>query len=328
MLSIIVTLLLASCKNVDSRETNTTQPPAAPPTPEPWEAGPTVPVFPDRTEKVRDIAPGVQLSIVHVTGTGPGLPLRLFVYLPKGKHEAKSLPCVFIAPAGADYWGMEINATDIPEQTPYAQAGFAVVAYEVGGALPPEVQAHLSWEGLKPCVTEFMRCDGGLVNGKIAIDYALARLPEVDPARLYSCGHSSAAEQALDLCRGDSRIQACCAYAPPLDLIKNWGADDQTEKVFPGFRAFTERRSSLLHVADFKKPLFIFHADDDKSKCTLKECQVFVDELNAAHQPVTFQRVGTGGHYQSMIDRGIPAGIKFLTELGAKPLAPDFGTNP
>ena len=50
-----------------------------------------------------------------------------------------------------------------------------------------------------------MKADGGLVNGKIAIDYIMAKVPEIDPGQLFACGHSSAAVVALNFAAGDTR---------------------------------------------------------------------------------------------------------------------------
>ena len=113
--------------------------PASPPSVAPAQpAAPTGPIFPDRPA-TRWIAPAkgstapVEFYDMHITGTGPGLPMEVNLYLPNGRHDPKSLPCVFIAPAGAAMWGMTLGDGDRREHVPYALAGFAVVAYEVSG---------------------------------------------------------------------------------------------------------------------------------------------------------------------------------------------------
>jgi len=50
--------------------------------------------------------------------------------------------------------------------------------------------------------------------------------------------------------------------------------------------------------------------------------ETFVRSMQAAGKKIAFERVATGEHYQSMIDLGIPGGIKFMESLGAKPMPP------
>jgi dipeptidyl aminopeptidase/acylaminoacyl peptidase len=264
---------------------------------------------------------------MQVTGSGPGLPMELLLYLPVGRHEAKSLPCVFIAPAGAAMWGMAFDEGDRREHIPYAHDGFAVVGYEVSGAVPrPKDRSH-KYAELIGRVKEFMEAEGGLINARVAIEFALQKIPEVDLNQLYACGHSSAAIQALDLAASDRRIRACCAYAPATGFAKNW-SESKLTKFIPGFAAFATRDSPMSHIEEFSCPVFVFHADDDPNQvCTLSDNQAFADAMRNAKKDVTFQRVASGGHYMSMIKEGIPAGIAFLKAHGAKPLPPIIETN-
>ncbi len=54
---------------------------------------------------------------------------------------------------------------------------------------------------------KFKAAAGGVVNGKNAVEYVLAKLPEVDRDRLYAAGHSSAAIWALLFAEHESRIK-------------------------------------------------------------------------------------------------------------------------
>jgi acetyl esterase/lipase len=96
----------------------------------------------------------------------------------------------------------------------------------------------------------------------------------------------------------------------------------------PGYSVFLTAASPLRHVADFTCPVYLFHADDDTT-VPLADEQAFADAMKAAGKQITFDRVATGNHYQSMIDQGIPGGIKFMETQGAKPLPPNAtGANP
>jgi dienelactone hydrolase len=250
--------------------------------------------------------------------------MELNLYLPAGQHQPKSQPCVLIAPAGSGEHGGLIEDGDRPEHEPYVRAGFAVMAYELSGAIMGEKKKSYTYGDMKGPVARFMAADGGLINGQTAIEYLLKKVPEVDPAQLFACGHSSAATVALNLARGDNRIRACCAYAPQVDVEKWWNNAEIMEKIVPGFRTFPAKHSPLRHVAEFNCPVYLFHADDD-SAVPAADMEAFVKAMQTAGKKITFEHVATGDHYQSMIDQGIPGGIKFMESLGAKPLPPVAG---
>jgi acetyl esterase/lipase len=275
--------------------------------------------FPDRRSP-RMVSPEIELYAVRLEGNGAGLPMEVDLYLPAGRHEAKSLPCVLIAPAGTAMHGAIIDESDRAEHYPYVRAGFAVLAYELSGALADPQNPRITYGQISGPIKVFMQADGGLINGKIAIDYVLQKVPEVDPDQLYACGHSSAAVVALNFASGDSRIHACCAYAPRTN-VEEWWNDPKLDQAVPGFNAFAARKSPLRHVDEFTCPVFLFHADDDQM-VPLDDNQAFADAMKSAGRNITFQRVRTGGHYDSMIKEGIPAGIRFMEANGAKPKPP------
>jgi acetyl esterase/lipase len=275
--------------------------------------------FPQRPAP-RMVSPDVEFYVARFEGAGVGLPMEADLYLPAGRHEPKSLPCVLIAPAGTAMHGSVLDESDRAEHYPYVRAGFAVLAYELSGALAhPQAPKHTYGELMGP-IRAFMQADGGLINAQIAINYILRRVPEVDPNQLFACGHSSAAVVALNLAAGDLRIRGCCAYAPRTD-VEAWWNDPKLEEVVPGFNAFATRKSPLRHVDLFSCPVYLFHADDD-SMVPLADNQAFAEAMKQAGKQITFERVPTGDHYDSMIQQGIPRGIKFMESIGAKPQAP------
>ncbi len=275
--------------------------------------------FPDRpAAQIRGA--NIEFCSIDIPGSGPGRPMNLNLYLPAGRHEAHSLPCVLIAPAGSANHGSVIADNDRPEHLPYVRAGFAVVCYELSGALTnPSKRSH-TYAEVKGPITQFMEAQGGVVNGQIAIDYVLAKVPEVSPEQLYACGHSSAAVVALDLAVADSRIRGCCAYAPLTD-VETWWRDAKMERYVPGYDAFSAAHSPRHQVAHFNCPVLLFHADDD-SMVPLADNQAFSDAMKAAGKKITFSRVASGDHYESMIKEGIPQGIAFMEANGAHPLKP------
>jgi acetyl esterase/lipase/DNA-directed RNA polymerase subunit RPC12/RpoP len=282
----------------------------------------SVPVFPTRPPP-RRASGGVDVYQMTITGTGPALPMQVRLYLPAGRHDPQSLPCVFIAPAGTRLLhGSALDDGDTPEHLPYARAGFAVLAYELSGDVPNSHNANLKVRDLANPVRKFMDADGGLDNARVAIQLVLTTVPEVDPKQLFTAGHSSAATMALNLAAADQRIVAVAAYAPACDVEARWSANlTALNRMDPGATDFAAQVSPIKHVNQIACPVLLFHADDDTNVLT-SDNQAYADALQAAGKSVEFSRVETGGHYQSMIDHGIPAGIFFFRTHGAHPLAP------
>jgi dienelactone hydrolase len=280
--------------------------------------GPTKPIFPLRMSP-RSSSDNVDFYAVRVQGSGPAVPMTLWLYLPTGTHAPQSLPCVLIAPAGTRFiHGSVLAEGDRPEHLPYVHAGFAVIAYELSGDVPPTPGGRVRYGDLRDPVRAFAAADGGLANARVAIDYALARVPEIDPARLYAAGHNSAAVMALNLSMADSRIRAVAAYAPACDVEKRLASElPILERVIPGTTALAARVSPMQHVEAIKCPVLLFHADDDSRVATADNVAYYA-ALTAAGKTVEFRRVSSGDHYQSMIDQGIKAGIAFFQANGAK----------
>jgi dipeptidyl aminopeptidase/acylaminoacyl peptidase len=153
-----------------------------------------------------------------------------------------------------------------------------------------------------------------VVNGKNVLEYVLAKLPEVDPVRLYVAGHSSAATFALLFAEHEPRIKGCIAYAPLADLFGRAPSQRAaTEKRFPGLALLSPQDG----VAGMKCPVFVFHAEDDHV-ISIGITRPFVELLKQVNSNVTFHTVPTGDHYRSMIVAGIPQGIKWLKSLPAE----------
>jgi dienelactone hydrolase len=278
--------------------------------------------FPD-DRKIKMMIPGVEIYPMIINGTGPGIPMHVRLYLPANRHEAHSLPCVFIAPAGTRMlYGSELGDGDNPEHLPYARQGFAVLAYELSGDMPEDHNGRITFGQLKGPVQQFLAADGGLANARTAVDFVLAKVPEVDSNQLFAAGHSSAATMALNAVEADHRFRAVAAYAPACDVVTRWGNDlPKLNRVAPGASDWAERLSPLRHVNDISCPVLLFHADDDTNVKT-QDIEPYLSALQSAGKTVIFQHVPAGGHYQSMIDEGIPAGIEFFKAQGAKPLPP------
>ena len=231
---------------------------------------------------------------------------RLWIYTPKG--GGKRRPLVVIAGAGAHMFdGMSLGEGDVPEHLPYVEAGYVVVAYDVSGPLDPEgseVEAARA----------FMAADAGVADGKRAIDFALRTL-DVDPGKIAVAGHSSAATLALTLAQNDPRVKACLAYAPIIDVpARLEEALPMLEPKVPGLTKRLTRFSPLGGPKGSKSPTLIFLAQDDDIVPRSP-----IAAFASSRPNVKFVEVPSGGHYDSMIAEGIPAGLAFLKSKGLSP---------
>ena len=155
---------------------------------------------------------------------------------------------------------MDLNDGDRAEQFPYVQAGFAVVSFQIDGAVAGNAPDAVLVQGAR----RFKDAEAGLVNAKAALDFVLAKMANVDTDRLYIAGHSSAATLALLFAEHEPRIKACVAYAPCTDVESRLAqATAFLDQSVPGYRNFLRASSPKTHVAALKCPTFLFHAQDD-----------------------------------------------------------------
>ncbi len=274
-----------------------------------------LPPFPDPGPP-REIEPGVSFREVDLgpdrPGIRPGWSGKIWIYTPSGDHAPRSLPCVLITGAGSNLiTGMKLGDGDRPEHLPYVRAGFAVVAFELDG-MPADLRTASNQE-MNRCMRRFLDARAGLVNGQIALEYALAKVPEVDPARLTAAGHSSAATFALLFAENEPRLRSCIAFAPVADIAANfqreYGAAMVASLRIAGGGDFLGRYSPRTDEAKLDRPVFLFYAKDDQNA---PELDAFEARMRSAGRPITVATVPSGGHYDPMIRQGIPAAIGWL----------------
>jgi dipeptidyl aminopeptidase/acylaminoacyl peptidase len=245
--------------------------------------------------------------------TPPGHGGEMLLFAPPGPHPPKSLPCILITGAGTNLLtGVVLKGQgNLDEYSPYVEAGFAVLVYELDGPLENSEEIP----DLQRSFTAFKAAHGGLVNARNALEYALAKMPEVDPARIYAAGHSSAGTHALLFAAHEPRLAGVIAYAPASDVPKWFGSRQLwvMSKLIPGAVDFLTQSSPTTHRERLKCPTFLFHAEDDLT-CDIADTRVFADSLTKQGTSTKFVTVPTGDHADAMYDEGIPAAIQWLSE--------------
>jgi len=275
-----------------------------------------VPSFPDRGP-LAPIDPQVHSTTISLGAQGgfyssPGMGGKLILYLPPGQHQPQSLACILITGAGSDLLtGMTLSEEDEPEHLPYVEAGFAVLAYELDG---PNLDDSGDAEAMKPAYEAFKASRAGLVNARNALEYVLAKVPEVNPKKIFAAGHSSAATHALLFAEHEPRLAGVIAYAPAVNLPKRFGLLLRVLATeMPGVVDFATQSSPHTHRERLKCPTFLFHAEDD-STCPIAETKALKKQLEKQGTDVTLVTADSGDHYDSMIDEGIPSAIEWLSK--------------
>jgi dipeptidyl aminopeptidase/acylaminoacyl peptidase len=139
-------------------------------------------------------------------------------------------------------------------------------------------------------------------------------MPQVDRGKIFAAGHSSAATLSLLFGEHEPRLAGCVAYAPATDIetrLKEVTDNPFSNLTFPECKAFLKRSSPKTHADQLKIPVFVFQAADDKN-VPVADSREFAAGLHARGAVVTYHEVPDGGHYEAMIDDGIPAGIKWM----------------
>jgi len=235
------------------------------------------------------------------------------VYLPAGDLQPKSIPCVLIAPAGSTLLqGNSIDDPDYHDETlPYAEAGMAVVNFSLDGGIL-EVDSNIAVQ-LTSAYLRFRAALAGVVNGRNAVEFALAKIPSVDPKRIYTAGHSSAGTAALLLAAHEPRLAGSIGFAPCSDLEARLGElNGFVSRTFLyDLTQFIKQTSPKTHVSQINCPVFLFHAEDD-GNVPVEDTRSFASELKRLGKTVELKIVPTGDHYDSMIKEGVPAAIEWL----------------
>jgi dipeptidyl aminopeptidase/acylaminoacyl peptidase len=264
--------------------------------------------------KLASIEPGIEFAEVKLPRTDERKS-KLYVYLPE-KRPAGKLPCVLVAAAGGTlFTGTTLGEGSRPEHLPYVREGFAVIAYEQDGDIAENPSNREVIRGAQ----DFLDADFGMRNTTIAYNYAIHRL-NIDPKRIYTAGHSSAATMALNAAARGS-FKACIAYAPCVDINSRVGEVlPLINRKIPGFRQALLTYSSPdspMQRKNLKCPVLLFHARDD-SNLPFELTEQYAKTLRKTNPNVTFVGADSGDHYDSMIEQGIPAGIRWLKEIDKK----------
>ncbi|PQO47326.1 prolyl oligopeptidase family serine peptidase [Blastopirellula marina] len=262
----------------------------------------------------------VRVAFVESHGSGPAGKMQLRIYMPPGKHEPGSLPCVLVAPAGTPLLhGNAMDDDDYHKETlPYAEAGMIVVFYSLDGPEEEDHPAQMAKDGKGAIVSykEFRDACAGVTNGKNVVEYVVRNIPQADPDKIFAAGHSSAGTVSLLLGAYEPKLAGVVAFAPCSDVEGRLGdlvGIAGVNIIFPGIKQFLHDSSPDNCAAQIDCPVFLFHARDD-SNVEFSESLAFSKQLTQAGVDVTFVPVNSGEHYSSMVNEGVPKAVDWIRE--------------
>jgi dipeptidyl aminopeptidase/acylaminoacyl peptidase len=245
--------------------------------------------------------------------TNPKTNGKIWVYLP-AEYAKKTVPVILVPPAGTRlFHGILLSDGDSPEHTPYVKEGFAVISFDLSGPWP----AAETDRNIFLAINSFVTRNGGLDDAKEALAIAKSKFPNLNLNEVYIAGHSSAATISLMAAQQIPEIKAAIAYAPIIDT-ESYLSDmaGQVTQVIPEFKSVLIDRSPHKNLDTYRIPVFLFVAEDDGHMSDQKKSyKQFTRALKTEGAQLTFMQVKSGGHYQSMIDEGIPSAISWLNSL-------------
>jgi dienelactone hydrolase len=264
--------------------------------------------FPELGPKQR-IQAGIEFR--EATLQRGGVPMRVWYYQPE--KAAGPLALVLVPPAGSTLFaGMALADGDRREHYPYVKVGFAVASFDIDGPVPqsPPPSDAVVLQGARA----FRDARAGLANAQAALDFVLAKVPNIDPQRVYIAGHSSAATLALLVAEHEPRIKACAAFAPATEVEGRLAeVIPLLDRALPGYRKFLHFSSPRTHADKLQCPVFLFHARDD-ANVPVRDSTDFAAILRKTNPRVTPVTTPHGGHYDSMIREGIPKVIAWFQQ--------------
>ncbi|MHC2068824.1 alpha/beta hydrolase family protein [Bremerella sp. T1] len=254
---------------------------------------------------------GGRKAIVN-TRLPDGQPMTLWIYQPDPLPQAK-VPCVFIAPAGTMMiHGLGLAEGDSPEHIPWVNAGFAVVAYELSG--PADAESSTDPE-FKEAAEKFRAAKSGLLNAQVAMAYAREKVSFVDPDQFYTAGHSSAGTMALYVAEMEPQVKGTIAFMPAVDVRESLGIEAisyvQNNGILSDAGVYVNEISPITHIHRISQPTFLLIVGDDREDLR-DPAESFGKKLREMGKDVTVVRIPRGGHYEPMLDPGIPMAIDWL----------------
>jgi hypothetical protein len=230
---------------------------------------------------------GIPMYALHLVGGFVGEPMALMLYMPPGKHADHSLPCVFMfAATGAVLEGQTLVERDSREALFLARSGVAALVFDTS-RWPPSGRPQAAGAGEQ----EFIQNDCGRYSAQDAMNFALAKVPAINPDRLYAAGERGGARAALYWAAMEPRIKGVAALSPACDVAAHLdrpATELESQFKFSGVDEFVKRTSPINRVADINCPVLILSLPNEPLGA---DVQPFITAMKAAGKTVVVDTV-------------------------------------
>jgi dienelactone hydrolase len=227
---------------------------------------------------------------------------RLKAWLARQPDTAHKLPAVLFL-----HGGFELGAADWDMAVPYWKAGFILMV--------PMLRGENGQQG----TFSFLYDE---VDDVLAAAEQLAKIPGVDPSRIFLAGHSAGGTLTLLAIEASQRFRAAASFdgSPDQQLLYNGSASKpgtHREVVFdPKDARELQVRSPLAYARSVKTPVRLYYSDEAAIIIKLPSRR-FVEIARA--QGVNAATVGVSGTHMSHVTQAIPRSIAFFRQsLGAQ----------
>lgn len=241
---------------------------------------------------------------------------RVWVYLPEN-YNKDPVSVVLIPPAGTRlFHGIDLSIGDSHEHIPYVEEGFAVISFDLSGSWP----AIETDKNTLSAINNYVERNSGVDDAKDALTLAKKKFPKLNTNIVYVAGHSSAGTISLMIAKQLPGVKAVIAYAPVINT-ESYLADiaNAVDNKIPNFRKVLIDKSPHKDISKYTMPVFLFSAKDDAHTLDQENSyKMFIEKFKKSGGQLTYKQVKSGGHYQSMIDEGIPLAIEWLKSLDPK----------
>lgn len=198
---------------------------------------------------------GIRWYELTVPGNVTNAPDRIWIALPPDKD---AMGCLLMPPvAMADAIGARLGDLDRENLLLCARMGVAAVGFDVpgswsGNATMDEVERELD---------RYMLAQAGVQTGRMVLDFVEARLPQVDPKKIYAMGEGLGGTLAIQLATYERRIRAVVAFAPVSDLAGFAQGEKAAflKNLRPDLVHLWHTLSPLERLGALKCPVLLFH---------------------------------------------------------------------
>jgi dienelactone hydrolase len=269
-------------------------------------------LLPETTLRETELGPAITLDIIeYPTPFGKQV---VWAYLPNVGRQAK-LPAVFIPASGSSMLsGAPLSLTSRTEHLPFVQAGYVVIAYSLSGWVDPKGKTESP--ATIQAYTQFVSSKAGIENLKTVKELALNLFPFITRHQLFLAGYDSGASHVLVAGAHVKGFKAIAALSPYTDLTAYFkqGATVPDTSLYPNFDQFLSDYDPLQYCDVLITPTLLFQAEDDAS-WPWRTTELYAKRLRKSNAHMKWIHVPSGGHYDAVLEHGIPATISWFDRL-------------